>query len=178
VQVAQIADSTFSSGNPGFGFNEGGTDEYGISSFSASSSGSNPTDGSSAGTLSGGGIDPDWILEDTANYGDGSDGNILSQNSSTGQIVTGSMTAGENTPDYTDPRTLGPQWQIQTPNGSSDFTGDNAGDILFRHISSGWNVQGGNAVSTVDLGIAPGAQGGDMSGTADFDVMVTQILSG
>lgn len=50
VQVAQIADNTFSSGNPGFGFNEGGTDQYGISSFSASSSESNPTDGSSAGT--------------------------------------------------------------------------------------------------------------------------------
>lgn len=50
VQVAQIADNTFSSGNPGFGFNEGGTDQYGISSFSASSSESNPTAGSSAGT--------------------------------------------------------------------------------------------------------------------------------
>jgi hypothetical protein len=35
VQVAQITDSTFSSGNPGFGFNQGGTSEYGISSFSA-----------------------------------------------------------------------------------------------------------------------------------------------
>jgi len=37
VQVAQITDSKFSSGNPGFGFNQGGTGEYGISSFSASS---------------------------------------------------------------------------------------------------------------------------------------------
>jgi hypothetical protein len=35
VQVAQITDSKFSSGNPGFGFNQGGTGEYGISSFSA-----------------------------------------------------------------------------------------------------------------------------------------------
>jgi hypothetical protein len=38
VQVAQITDNKFSSGNPGFGFNQGGTGEYGISSFSASSS--------------------------------------------------------------------------------------------------------------------------------------------
>jgi 20S proteasome alpha/beta subunit len=39
VQVAQITDSKFSSGNPGFGFNGGWqTGEYGISSFSASSS--------------------------------------------------------------------------------------------------------------------------------------------
>jgi hypothetical protein len=37
VQVAQIVDGTFSSGNPGFGFNQGGTGEYAISSFSASS---------------------------------------------------------------------------------------------------------------------------------------------
>ena len=31
VQVAQITESTFSSGNPGFGFNQGGTGEYAIS---------------------------------------------------------------------------------------------------------------------------------------------------
>jgi hypothetical protein len=37
VQVAQITNSQFSSGNPGFGFNQGGTGEYGISSFSAGS---------------------------------------------------------------------------------------------------------------------------------------------
>ena len=37
--VATVTDNTFSSGNPGFGFNQGGTHEYGISSFSASDSG-------------------------------------------------------------------------------------------------------------------------------------------
>ena len=37
VQVAQITDNsnTFTSGNPGFGFNQGGTSAYDISSFSA-----------------------------------------------------------------------------------------------------------------------------------------------
>ena len=39
VQEAQITDNTFTSGNPGFGFNQGGTHEYGISSFSATDSG-------------------------------------------------------------------------------------------------------------------------------------------
>jgi hypothetical protein len=45
VQEAQITDNTFSTGNPGFGFNEGGTQEYGISSFSATGlmGGSSPT---------------------------------------------------------------------------------------------------------------------------------------
>ena len=36
VQEAQITDNTFTSGNPGFGFNQGGTHAYDISSFSAS----------------------------------------------------------------------------------------------------------------------------------------------
>ena len=35
VQEAQITDNTFTTGNPGFGFNEGGTHEYAISGFSA-----------------------------------------------------------------------------------------------------------------------------------------------
>jgi len=156
VQVAQITDSTFSSGNPGFGFNEGGTDEYGISSFSASSSGSNSS-----------GIDPDWIIEDTTSYGDGSNGNILGQNSSTGQIITSSMTAGENTPGYTDLGTPGPQGYIQTPNGSSDFTGYGANTSSSELAV--WNMQGGNAASTVDLGTAPGIQ---------WDMMVTPTVSG
>ena len=45
VQVAQITDNnnTFSTGNPGFGFDAGASGQYAISSFSASSSGSNPT---------------------------------------------------------------------------------------------------------------------------------------
>ncbi len=40
--VATVTDNTFSSGNPGFGFNQGGTSEYDISSFSASDSGAPP----------------------------------------------------------------------------------------------------------------------------------------
>jgi FG-GAP-like repeat len=117
-------------------------------------------------------IDPDWIIEDKANYGDGSDGNILWQNSSTGQIVTWSITAGVTEPGYTDLGTFGPQWQIQTHNGSSDFTGDGADDILLRNTSSNeivfWNMQNGHSANTVDLGTAPNAQW-DISGTADFN---------
>ncbi|MCK1706017.1 hypothetical protein IVA86_32600 [Bradyrhizobium sp. 146] len=69
-------------------------------------------------------IEPTWRIEDTGKYGSGSDGDILWRNVSSGQIVTWSITAGEKTPGYTDLGTFGPQWQIETHNGSSDFTGD------------------------------------------------------
>ena len=42
VTEATVTDNTFASGNPGFGFNEGSSAEYGISSFSASNLGSSP----------------------------------------------------------------------------------------------------------------------------------------
>ncbi|MCK1706008.1 DUF1906 domain-containing protein [Bradyrhizobium sp. 146] len=119
-----------------------------------------------------GAIDPAWRIEDTGKYGSGSDGDILWRNVSIGQIVTWSITAGEKTPGYTDLGTFGPQWQIQTHNGSSDFTGDGADDVLLRNSSNNdlvfWNMQGGKAVSTVDLGTAPNSQW-DISGTGDFN---------
>ncbi|MCK1706009.1 VCBS repeat-containing protein [Bradyrhizobium sp. 146] len=117
-------------------------------------------------------IDPAWKIEDTGNYGDGSDGDILWRNSSSGQIVYWSITGGEKSRGYTDLGTFGPQWQIQTHNGSSDFTGDGADDVLLRNSSNNelvfWNMQGGRAVSTVDLGTAPNSQW-DISGTGDFN---------
>jgi hypothetical protein len=119
-----------------------------------------------------GAVDLSWKIEDTDKFGSGSDGDILWQNSNTGQIVYWSITADQKTPGYTDLGTLGPQWQIETHDGSSDFTGDGADDILLRNTSTNdlvfWNMQGGHAANTVDLGTAPNAQW-DISGTGDFN---------
>jgi hypothetical protein len=117
-------------------------------------------------------IDPTWKIEDTPNFGNGSDDDILWQNASSGQIVYWSVTAGHVAPGYTDLGTLGPQWQIESHDGSSDFTGDDADDILFRDTSSNlmvyWNMQGGKAVNTVVLGTAPNSQW-SVAGTGDFN---------
>ena len=49
--VATVNDHTFTTGNPGFGFNQGGTHEYDISSFSASDSGTSPPPSALATTI-------------------------------------------------------------------------------------------------------------------------------
>jgi Domain of unknown function (DUF1906)/FG-GAP-like repeat len=117
-------------------------------------------------------IDPVWKIEDTPNFGNGSNDDILWQNSSSGQIVYWSVTAGQTAPGYTDLGTLGPQWQIQSHDGASDFIGDGADDILFRDTSSNlmvfWNMQGGKAADTVVVGSGPNSDW-SIAGTGDFN---------
>nr|WP_249812502.1 VCBS repeat-containing protein [Bradyrhizobium sp. 146] len=134
-----------------------------------------------------GNVDPSWQIQDTGKYGDGSNEDILWRNSSTGQLISWSLTGDQKAAGYTDLGTVSSVWAIQTHNSSSDFFQDGADDILWRNSSTEqlvvWNMKAGKASNVVDLGTGPSADWklvatADFTGDGSADILWRNSVSG
>jgi len=118
VQIAQVTDNTFTTGNPGFGFNQGGTAEYGISSFSASNLSSSPPPPPPAAPVITG------FSPDTAPTGDGHTTATTITLSGTGEDSS-TITVFDGTTKIGTVQETGTTWSFNATNlavGSHSFT--------------------------------------------------------
>jgi probable HAF family extracellular repeat protein len=157
VQVAQVTDSYFTTGNPGFGFNKGGgnADEYGISSFSAWE------------------VDALNQMHDTHDFNGDGKSDILWRNTN-GDVAIWLMN-GLQALSAADIGNVPTSWSIV---GTGDFNGDGKSDILWRNTNGDvaiWLMNGLQALSATDTGNVPTSWSivgtGDLNGDGYSDIL-------